>query len=178
VAEVSEFACPALVMENKVDYGKFLWECPEDLEISRETRPAGSLLVSPRRAAPGVTLVSYGETARELAEQLRTIFIETDLVPELVVLQMIHPLDTTLIERSVARTGRLVIVEDGSTAFGIGGEIISRLVEREVPMRKVLRIGAEPVPIPSISSLELQVLPTLQRVLAKIAQANLTGPNA
>jgi 2-oxoisovalerate dehydrogenase E1 component len=174
IAEVSDFACPALVMENKVDYGKFLWNCPDDLEISRETRPAGSLLVSPRRAAPGVTLVSYGETARELAEQMRTIFIETDLVPELVVLQMIHPLDTTLIERSVARTGRLVIVEDGSTAFGIGGEIISQLIEHEVPLRKVLRIGAEPVPIPSISSLELRVLPTLERVLAKIVQANLT----
>ena len=177
IADVGEFRCPALVLENKVDYGKFLWECSEDFSISRETRPAGSLVVSPRRAAPTVTLVSYGETARELADQLRTIFVETDLVPELVVLQMIHPLDTTLIERSVAKTGRLVIVEDGSTAFGIGGEIVTRLVECDVPLRKVLRIGAEPVPIPSVSSLELQVLPTLQRVLTKIAQANLTSQN-
>ena len=160
-------------MENKVDYGKFLWECPPDLDIHREARPAGSIVVAPRGATPTVTFVSYGETAREMAENLKMIFVETDLVPELVVLQMLHPLDTRLIERSVARTGRLIVVEDGSASFGIGGEIVARLAEQGVAPRHVLRVGAEPVPIPSVSSLEVQVLPTVQRVLHLISKSSM-----
>lgn len=175
IAEIGEFSGPVVVMENKVDYGKFLWECPPDLEIYREARPAGSLIVKPKGGVPTVTLVSYGETARELADQLKLIFIETDLVPELVVLQMLHPLDTHLVERSAARTGRLIVIEDGSVSFGIGGEIVARLAEQGVALRHVLRIGAEPVPIPSVSSLELQVLPTVQRVLQMISKSSMIG---
>lgn len=175
VAEISDFKCPVVVLENKVDYGKFLWDCPADLEINREARPAGSLVVSPRLATPSVTIVSYGETARDLADNLRNIFIETDLVPELIVLQMLHPLDIGAIERSVTRTERLIVVEDGSSAFGIGSEIVARLLEKGATLRQVLRVGAEPVPIPSVSSLELQVLPTVQRVLQMISQSSLNG---
>ena len=173
VAEVTAFAGPALVLENKVDYGKFIWECPDDLELLREARPVGSLQIRPRNAAATLTVVAYGETARDLAEHLRTLFIETDLVPELIVLQMIHPLDIKLIERSVDRTHRLAVVEDGSSAFGIGGEIIARLAERKAPMLRVLRIGAEPVPIPSITSLELSVLPTAVRVIEQLLKSDL-----
>ena len=173
IAEIGEFPGPVVVMENKVDYGKFLWECPPDLDIHREARPAGSIVVAPRGATPTVTFVSYGETAREMAENLKMIFVETDLVPELVVLQMLHPLDTRLIERSVARTGRLIVVEDGSASFGIGGEIVARLAEQGVAPRHVLRVGAEPVPIPSVSSLEVQVLPTVQRVLHLISKSSM-----
>lgn len=176
VADVSTLAGPALVLENKVDYGKFIWECPPDLELLRETRPAGSLRIRPRNAAPTLTVVAYGETARDLAEHLRTLFIETDLVPELIVLQMIHPLDVALIERSVERTRRLVVVEDGSSAFGIGGEIVARLAERNATMPRVLRVGAEPVPIPSITSLELSVLPTAVRVIEQLLKSDLIEP--
>jgi len=96
-------------------------------------------------------------------------------VPELIVLQMLHPLDIGAIERSVTRTERLIVVEDGSSAFGIGSEIVARLLEKGATLRQVLRVGAEPVPIPSVSSLELQVLPTVQRVLQMISQSSLNG---
>lgn len=172
VRELSAFRCPVVLLENKIDYGKFLWECPPYLKIQREARPCGSLRISARLGRPSLTLVTYGETARELADHLQEIFLETDLVPELVVLQMLHPLDVRLIERSVRRTRCLVVVEDGSAPFGIGAEVLARLAERGVPVRRTLRIGAEPVPIPSVSALELQVLPTVKRVIAKLRKFN------
>lgn len=172
VAEVSAFPGPAVLFENKVDYGKFLWECPPSLDAFRETRPAGSLRITPRAGRPTVTIVSYGETAREIADHLQQFFVETDMVPELVVLLMLHPLNIQLVERSVSKTRRLIVVEDGSVSFGIGGEVVAQLAERGVPLQKVLRIGAEPVPIPSVSSLELQVLPTMSRILQQVAAAS------
>ena len=172
VDEISAFPGPVVLLENKVDYGKFLWECPPELEAFREARPAGSLRITPRLGKPTVTIVSYGDTARELADSLQHFFVETDMVPELVVLLMLHPLDIQLVERSVRKTRRLIVVEDGSISFGIGSEVVAQLAERGVSLQKTLRIGAEPVPIPSVSSLEMQVLPTVARVLQQIAKAN------
>ena len=74
---------------------------------------------------------------------------------------------------STRSTDRLVIVEDGSVDFGIGGEILARLAELGTLPKRVLRIGADPVPIPSVSSLELQVLPTMERIIRLVDRANL-----
>ena len=171
VREVATFKCPTLIFENKVDYGKYLWECPPYLKIRREVRPAGSLVITPKFGRPRVTIVSYGETSRMIADSLESIFVETDLVPELVVLIMLHPLDIRLIARSVRRTRRLIAVEDGSCGYGVGAEINARLAEEGIKLSKFLRIGAEPVPIPSVSSLEMQVLPTVERIILEINRA-------
>ena len=168
VSEVSALPGPVVLLENKFDYTRFLWECPPELEIHREAKPLGSLRISPRLGKPTVTVVSYGETARSLADNFQQLFVETDLIPELLVLLQLHPMDTQLVERSVRRSGRLIVVEDGSVSFGIGSEIVAQLTERGVPLPKVLRIGAEPVPIPSAATLEQQVLPTMARVLQQI----------
>jgi 2-oxoisovalerate dehydrogenase E1 component len=173
VSEVSAFPGPVVLLENKVDYGNFLWECPPHLEAWREDRPAGSLRITPTVGKPTVTIVSYGQTARDIADHLEDFFVATDMIPELVVLQMLHPLDISLAESSIASTGRLVLVEDGSVNFGIGAEILAQLAEHGTSPEKVLRIGAEAVPIPSVSSLELQVLPTMGRILHQVHCSNM-----
>jgi len=171
VREISKFRCPTIIFENKVDYGKYLWTCPPHLSIRRELRPAGSLALSPKVSGPDVTIVSYGETARVIADNLEEIFVETDLVPELVVPIMLHPLDIRLIARSVRRTQWLITIEDGSCPFGVGSEIVARLLDDGVTLSRCLRIGAEPVPIPSVSSLEMQVLPTVEKIIREIKRS-------
>ncbi|WPX54014.1 transketolase C-terminal domain-containing protein, partial [Pseudomonas sp. CCI4.2] len=116
-------------------------------------------------ATPTITIVSYGESARHIADNLELFFYETDYIPELICVTQLHPLDISLIEKSVNRTGNVLIVEDGSISFGFGSEILSTLVENKVQLDFALRVGAEPVPIPSIISLELEILPTINRVI-------------
>lgn len=168
ISEVDEFSCPFVLVENKVDYGRYLWQADDRFYIEREMRSLGSVRVRPRLARPTLTIVSYGETARHLADNLETIFIETDHVPELVCMVQLHPIDINLIERSVKETRKILVVEDGSTDFGIGAEVVSRLVENGVQLDWVQRIGAEPVPIPSVANLETEFLPTIERVFLKL----------
>jgi pyruvate dehydrogenase E1 component beta subunit len=85
---------------------------------------------------------------------------------------MLHPLDVDPVLASVQRTGRLIVVEDGSIDFGIGAELVARLTEAGAPLRHVTRIGAEPVPIPSVTTLEHQVLPTLTRIFELVSRAS------
>jgi len=159
---------PMVILENKVDYGKTLWGSSEYFELTREARIFGSLRLNPKIATPSLTIVSYGETARHIADHLERFFEETDFVPELICLTQLHPLDTNLIERSVKKTGRLLTVEDGSVDFGLGAEILSKLVEKGLTLEFALRVGAEPVPVPSITKLELEVLPTIDRIIALV----------
>jgi 2-oxoisovalerate dehydrogenase E1 component len=168
ISESKEVDFPLVILENKVDYGKMLWSGSEDFELNRESKIFGSLRLSPKMAAPSLTIVSYGETARHIADHLERFFEETDFVPELICLTQLHPLDSNLIERSVKKTGQLLTVEDGSIDFGLGAEIFSKLTEKGQSFQFALRVGAEPVPVPSITQLELEVLPTIDRIISLV----------
>jgi len=168
IEESRDVDFPMVILENKVDYGKTLWSNSEYFELTREAKIFGALRLNPKIAAPSLTIVSYGETARHIADHLERFFEETDFVPELICLTQLHPLDTNLIERSVKKTGRLLTVEDGSVDFGLGAEILSKLVEKGQTLQFALRVGAEPVPVPSITKLELEVLPTIDRIIALV----------
>ena len=168
IQETQCISCPMVILENKVDYAKFLWQSPPEFEFSSEDKAFGALKITPKLAIPTVTMVAYGETAREIADHLEKIFIETDLVPELIVITMLHPLDISLVANSVKKTSRIIVVEDGAINFGFGAEVISTLVMMNMDLIFTLRIGAGPVPIPSISVLENQILPTIDRIIKDI----------
>lgn len=168
IKSLSNLECPAIICENKVDYGKYLWQDNIDIAIEREDKPFGALKAFVKHSAPTVTIVSYGETARMIADNMQQIFVEVDVIPELICLTLLHPLDVNLIKNSLKSTKKLITVEDGSISFGIGAEIISKLVEENIALEQVKRIGADPVPIPSVADLENQVLPTLEKIIKEM----------
>lgn len=168
IDEMKNILCPLIVLENKVDYGKYLWTDSSDFEISRESRVFGSLKLTPKMSTPSLTIVSYGETARHIADNLERFFNETDFVPELICLTQLHPLDINLIEKSLKKTGKILCVEDGSVDFGLGSELMAKMFEKGKVMDWAIRIGAEPVPIPSTLQLELEVLPTIDRIIKQV----------
>lgn len=165
ISETKLIECPLIILESKIDYGKFLWTDTKSHNITREQKLFGALKLSPIVSSPTITIVSYGESARHIADNLELFFIETDCIAELICVTQLHPLDIILIERSINKTKKILIVEDGSISFGLGSEILSKLVEQKVQLDFALRIGAEPVPVPSIINLELEILPTINRII-------------
>lgn len=164
ISDSIQTKCPLIILENKTDYSKFLWQEDENFQLRRELKIFGSLILSPIDIKPTLSIVSYGETARHIADHLKSFFIETNHIPELITLVQLHPLDLSLIQRSVRKTRKILIVEDGSIEFGIGAEILSRLTEKGVQLDFAKRIGASPVPIPSVSSIEMEILPTIKKI--------------
>ena len=165
IDETNSVECPIILLENKVDYGKTLWSDTDDYQLFREGKIFGALKLTPKKSVASITIVSYGETARHIAENLELFFVETDYIPELICITQLHPLDTGLIERSINKTKRILIVEDGSIEFGFGSELLSKLMERKCNLDFALRVGAEAIPVPSIISLELEILPTINRII-------------
>jgi 2-oxoisovalerate dehydrogenase E1 component len=174
IAETESIDCPIVLLENKVDYGKYLWVESSEYQLLREQRVFGSLRLTLKNSSPTLTIVSYGETARHIADNIESFFMETDYIPELICVTQLHPLDISLIEKSVSKTKKILVVEDGSTEFGFGAELLSKVVEKGYSLDFALRVGAEAVPIPSIMSLELEILPTINRII-KLVNGHQTG---
>lgn len=161
IDDLEDIMCPAVIIENKLDYGKKLFINDRFYSIKKEKKPFGAVLVSPIDIKPTLTIVSYGESARHIADNLDKFFEETDQIPELICLTKLHPLDMSILMDSVKSTKKILIVEDGSKNFGIGSEILANIQESSLNLDFALRVGAKPYPIPSVSSLEHKLLPVI-----------------
>lgn len=168
IVEIEKFMCPVVVIENKTDYGNVLWQGSNIYKTYKENKPFGGLILSPSSSEATITIVSYGETARCVADNLEVFFEETDEIAELVCLTQLHPIDLSLVKRSVFKTKRLLFIEDGSVNFGIGSEVLAQLVEEGIKLDFAKRIGSEPYPIPSANELEQQILPTIDSIIAEM----------
>ncbi len=124
--------------------------------------------IRPGVSVPTLTIVAYGGMAEFVAGLLETIFLETDHKPELIAPSLISSLPVDLVADSIADTGRLLVVEEGSGFASIGSELIAALIETGGPSFAARRVAAHPVPIPSVRSLENFVLPDRNRILAEI----------
>jgi len=92
---------------------------------------------------------------------------------EVIDVRSLVPLDTQTILGSIARTGRLFTVEENPRLCGWGAEIASIAADEcfydlDGP---IVRITTPHIPLPAADNLEDIVLPTPERIAAKIARA-------
>lgn len=168
IKELQKFDCPALIIENKTDYGKILFQGNDFLEISKLGKPFGILHASPIDSEPDIAIVSYGGTAREIVDAALEIFLETEIKIEVFCLISLSPLILDpVIDSLKNKLKGLVVVEDHSSDFGIGAEIVCRMAEASI-YKPIKRIGAKPYPIPSVKSLEDKILPTKDYIIEEL----------
>ena len=114
-----------------------------------------------------VTLSLSVHHALDVAEKLAK---QDGVDLEVIDLRSLVPLDTETVLSSVARTGRLLVVDEDYQSFGLSGEIAARVAETDpgllrAPLR---RVAVPDVPIPYARSLEQAVLPTPARIEAAV----------
>ncbi len=167
---------PVLFIENKLQY-LFPVLTPEDLS-DFEVRRSASLpypvfnLTIKGAPAPAVTLTAYGYMA-EIARQVQQkLAFEEEIFTELVIPTRLAPFNVDALLESVARTGKLVTIEEGGRTLGWGAEVIARIAEAEPHGRIfVSRVAARDLPVPAAPSLEKQVLPQLEDILNAVRKA-------
>src|SRR4029077_20743198 len=102
----------------------------------------------------------------EAAEQLALGGVSVELVDP----RTISPLDSETILQSVAKTGRLLIVDESFAPCGIGGEIAARIADAgfddlDAPIR---RLNGAFSPTPYSPPLEKAVIPQVEDVVMAI----------
>lgn len=159
---------PVVFLENEILYG---YSFPVNEEVLSEDflLPIGKAKIE--RSGKDVTIVSHTigvDHALNAAKLLKEEGIEAEVIN----LRSIRPLDIDAIAESVKKTNRLVTVECGFPAFGLGSEICAQIMESDAfdyldaPVERVT--GAD-VPTPYAANLEALSFPTPE-VVARVAK--------
>jgi pyruvate/2-oxoglutarate/acetoin dehydrogenase E1 component len=167
---------PVLFLEQKLLYAKRLHpEPPPGLTFVAEATETDALYPTgvwrPADVAGDVTVVTYGAMTEIVEAAIAATFVEDEIVVEYVVPAQLAPLRPAPIVESVRRTGRLVVVEEGTGPWGFGAELVAAVIEA-LPGRplRCARVAAHPLPIPNARPAEDVVLPDAARVASAIRQ--------
>lgn len=118
-----------------------------------------------RREGSDVTIVTYSKMVLEslsAAEALARDGIEAEVVD----LRTLNPLDDDTFVKSVAKTGRAMVVTEAVMTSGFAAELSARISERcfEHLEEPVIRVAGEDIPIPVSPDLERASVPSAQLI--------------
>jgi len=124
-----------------------------------------------RRAGSDVTIVATGWTvgrALAAAETLAGEGIQAEVIDP----RTLNPLDTATILSSVDKTGRLVIVDQGTRHGGASGPIAAEVAEHGFGSLKapIAQVTALDVTVPYSEPMEAFVLPNEEKIAGAVRQ--------
>ena len=151
---------PVIFLENEMLYGQE-FDVPEGEDV---VVPIGKARV--RRVGADVTITAHSRMvgfALEAAEILARDGVEAEVID----LRSLRPLDHETIAASVRKTNRLVSVEEGWAAYGVGAEVCQRVVETAFDYLDAppTRVSGEDVPMPYAANLEVLALPSVEKIV-------------
>jgi pyruvate dehydrogenase E1 component beta subunit len=122
-----------------------------------------------RRRGSDVTIVGASHTL-ELALQAANSLADEGIEAEVIDLRTVKPLDEQIVAESLAKTGRLLVVDTGWAMGGVCAEIGCLAAEKwfhhlRAPVR---RIGLPDIPCPAGYTLEQFYYPDAKRIAAVV----------
>jgi 2-oxoisovalerate dehydrogenase E1 component beta subunit len=120
-----------------------------------------------RRTGTDVTLVSYGQTVYHCLSAADAL-AELGINAEVIDLRSLVPLDEETVFTSLAKTNRIVVVNEAPMTCGFAGELLARITEKafhllDAPPQRVTRLDT---PVPWAKPMELFVLPSVEKIVA------------
>ena len=149
---------PVMFIEDKMMYD-FKGPVPEETY----TLPFG--VADIKREGQDVTIVatsSMVQEALEAADQLSSEGIQAEVIDP----RTLVPLDKETLIKSAAKTGRVIIVDEGYRSFGVTSELAMTILEEAFYylICPIVRIGALDVPVPFSKPLEDATIPTARQI--------------
>jgi pyruvate/2-oxoglutarate/acetoin dehydrogenase E1 component len=155
---------PVLFLEHKGLYGS-KGPVPE----GEYTIPFGKAEV--RRAGKDVTLVAVSLMVGRALEAAE-ILAKQGILVEVIDPRTVVPLDKDVILNSVARTGRLAIVDEAYATCGFSAEIAAIVAEEALDVldAPVRRICARPAPHAFSPALDSFLIPSVDRIVREVTE--------
>ena len=125
-----------------------------------------------RREGTDVTVVSVGVGVHRAMEAAQ-ILEKEEVSVAVLDLRTVAPLDKTTLCELVAKTGRLLVVDEDYEGFGLSGELAAVVLEADIQV-KFARVCTQTT-IPYARSMEDQILPNVERI--RTAIIDLLQPN-
>jgi len=166
---------PCLFIENKISYPKAINREYRFGDYHIERLPCvdgfeNILLSLYPDEHPDVLIVTYGGMAELATNCAYEIFLDEEILVDVLVLASVKPVPKDQIIEQARRAGCVFVLEEGYQIGGWGAEISSVIHENMFSSLSspVMRLGAKDSPIPSSIHMEGEVLPTLSNIKKSI----------
>ncbi len=150
---------PVVFLEHEMLYGKS-FEMPDNVE------PIDLDKAIIEKEGSDITITAFSISVEYALEAAKILQEEYGISAEVINLISLRPIDKETIINSVKKTGRILNVEEGWMACGIGSEITSIVVENAFDYldHEPMRIATADVPEPYSKVLEELALPNGRKV--------------
>lgn len=144
-----------------------LWGLKEEVQDDEYWIPFG--VARTHREGTDVTIVAISSSVQEALAAANEL-AEEGISVEVVDPRTLVPLDKQAILKSVAKTGRLVVVEPAHRTCGAAGEIAALVAEEVFDSLKapIVRLAAPDMQIPFSPALEKQMYPNKADIIAAV----------
>ena len=151
---------PVMFMESEMSYG-----IKGDVPDEEYLIPLG--VADLKRDGTDVTLVTWNKMVYTALEAARVLEERHQIKAQVLDLRTIRPLDDEALFRCVAKTHRMVVIQEGYPFAGMGAEIAARVQEAcfdqlDAP---ILRVMNRDVNQPYATNLDKLVLPNVDRIV-------------
>jgi pyruvate/2-oxoglutarate/acetoin dehydrogenase E1 component len=163
---------PVLFIEHKSLYPlPLVTESDSDFETQMSWTEIGYPTYRVRlRNAPDATLslIAYSYSAELARQAVLQLAYGEEIFCEVIVPTQLSPFAGEMISDSVKRTGRVLVIEEGTLTLGWGAEVLARLSEEGVLQpKRGCRLAAAEHPIPVSPPLEKACLPSVEAIVQK-----------
>ena len=118
-----------------------------------------------------LTVITWGAMVQKSLEAIKLLELSNDIV-EVIDLRTLNPIDMEIIESSITKTGKVLVVHEDNVTNGPGAEISAIIADRffELLDGPVRRVAAKDSPIPFNWHIEEKILPQTQDVANTIKE--------
>lgn len=118
-----------------------------------------------------VTVVTYSRMVHQALRAAHELADE-GISMEVVDLRTLTPLDEETMIASVSKTGRVILVEEGTRSCGVTAELAARIFEKAFDLldAPVKRLTFPDTPVPASMTLESASLPDAQKIMEAARQ--------
>lgn len=151
---------PVLIFENSLLYNM-------KGELPLQPQPVTIDQAKVHRAGTDVTILAYSISLFKALEAADILAKEDGIEAEVIDLRTLRPLDDDTYINSIAKTHRVVIVDEAWRSVSMAAEISARIMEQafyelDAP---VVRVCTEEVPLPYARHLEEAALPQVDKIV-------------
>ncbi|MBI5741701.1 MAG: pyruvate dehydrogenase [Nitrospirae bacterium] len=158
---------PSVIIENKVLYAvKGDREATDEFEVY-ETDEAYPTTVVKSDGEPDVTICAFGRMALLAEEAAEVLYRDEEILVELIFPLSVSPLNISAVFDSVKKTRKLIVVEEGTSFFNLGAEVIARINEEWDDAGAFIsrRVSPGEIPIPCSGPMEKECLPSKETII-------------
>jgi acetoin:2,6-dichlorophenolindophenol oxidoreductase subunit beta len=136
-----------------------------DIPDGDHTVPIG--VADIKRAGSDLTVVALAAAVHHSLTAARALQ-EEGISVEVIDIRTVVPLDRRTILESVAKTGRLIVVDAGPGTCSVASEVSATVAERAFEHLKapIIRLAAPDIPVPFSPFLEQLMFPNAERIMA------------